>query len=311
MKGKKKKYFIRQCLKSALDNHLKYIKTEKIDSQPFGIHEDLICFYLAIYEKRCIKTDVIMRFGSYKDFAMSIDRINNKQGYTENNIQLVCREANIQGMDITCGQTTKNDFIKVYQSVIAYVCHQKYLYKTNKDIFENNLTQTSKQNGVTAHWSKEKNLYNKQCNDYNLKTILSVMCSHANEKDQLKGRIGPKITVDMMICILRKYDYRCVYSKLPLEISISSKYRLSFERLDNRKTHGEPGNCIPVIRFLNCPDRSCRSNAKGILEDDGRGFSLYKLMQMVLQQRFVELTLLERYILEHEIFFYDCQIKNI
>ena len=243
-----------------------------------------------------------MTFGCHKDFAMSIDRINNSKGYTMDNIQLVCREVNVQGKENTCGQPTNIDYIRIFMSLINFVCYD-VMQLTNANVFEKNLQNTPIQNGVKASRRGNYLLYQKQCRNLHLRHILSEMCHDATKKDIKKKRIGSLIMINDMLHILRKHEFRCYYSKMPLEMSQYSKYRLSFERLDNRKSHGESGNCVPIIRILNCTDNSARKDAKGTLEDDGRGMSESKLLRMILDTNLIMLTEVERTKLEAHLWF--------
>lgn len=295
-----KKFFIQTCIESAKANHHKYISRNKIHNDTFDINLDSIESILNERDGRCMKTGVPINFGCYKDFAMSIDRINNSIGYTINNIQLVCRETNVQGSEKTCGQTTKHDYIRVFMSLINFICHMT-LTPTNQQDFEINLKQSPKENGVTASITMDKKLYQRQCDDLHIKSILKTMSSHANQHDVVAKRTGPLFTIEMALDVLRNHNFRCYYSKLPLEISISSRFRFSFERLDNSKTHGEPNNVVPVVRFLNCSDRSSRKNNTGTLEDNGAGMSMTKLLRMILQTDLVELTSEQRQCIEKEI----------
>lgn len=247
-----------------------------------------------------------MTFGCYKDFSMSVDRIDNSVGYIKSNIQLVSREANVSGTDRTCGQTSQEDYINVYKSLINFLCYDK-LFSSNTKEFETNLRQMPLQNGVTANSLTDRSLYLKQSNAFHLKSILMHMRSSSLGADRKAKRIGPKMTMEIQLAILRKHDFRCYYSKMPLQYSIYSKYRFSFERLDTSKTHGEPDNCVPVIRFLNCTDYSGGNRTKNNTGENGKGLSTNKLIRMILQTNLIQLTDSERATLEANLWFLELE----
>jgi len=295
-KRQTKNGFILKCISTARSNHIKYIKQEKIPDDLFQVSAETVDCLLQEKHERCVKTGVRLTFGCHKDFAMSIDRINNSKGYLKNNIQLVCREVNVSGKDTTCGQTNCDDYVRVFKSIIDYICYLK-VSNVDRNIFELNFKQTPTQNGVSVPYIENRNLHEKQCRDLHLRSILQIMCMNANI-DKQRGREGGKLTVEMLMNILRRHGFRCFYSKTPLEISIYSKYRFSFERLDNSKGHGVSGNCVPVVRFLNCTDNSARKDSFGTFENNGAGMSTKKLIRIILLTNIIKISPYERACLE-------------
>lgn len=153
--------------------------------------------------------------------------------------------------------------------------------------------QTPKQSGVTANRKRHKSEYGKQLSKLHLKGILGKMSHSHNLIDSKVGRIGSKATVDSYFDVLKKHNFLCAYSKIPL-----GKNDFSFDRLDNRKTHGTVGNVVPCLRFLNCTDRSTSKNARDDREDNGNGWSTTKIAQVCLFSKYMQLTEYERRKLE-------------
>ena len=303
---KSKDGFMTLVLKTIKQRHEKYVKEKKVADGIFNVDINTIHQLLSSQNGRCAKTGIVMTLGCFKDFSMSVDRIDNSIGYIKNNIQLVCREANVQGSDRTCGQTSQEDYINVYRNLINFLCHDT-LAPSNKEAFEKNLRQTPRQNGVTADSKTNNSLYYQQSSDLHLLHILKQKRAHACAQDRLAKRAGAKMTLEMQLAILRKHDFRCYYSKIPLELSIQSKYRFSFERLDTTKSHGEPGYCVPVVRFLNCIDLSGGKRAKDNIGEKGKGFSTSKLIRMILETNLIQITDSERATLEAYLWFLELE----
>ncbi len=250
-------------------------------------------FIRAMYEnqqRRCVKTGVPMVLAANHNFRMSIDRIDNKKGYVRDNVQLVIIEANTPGKESTCGQTTKDDYVRVFESLKAWICN-RVLAPTKSADFTASWNNTLCDNGVTAPSDSDE--YARQIQNLHLPGILSSMAQSHNGSDLKKNRPSPRLTKEDLFLVLKQHDFRCCHSGVPLDFRIDSRFRVSFDKLDLTKSHS-PDNIVPVCRFLNCTDHSNDPNASINRTENGDGMSRRKLAQMLLLTDIMQMTNEER-----------------
>ena len=125
--------------------------------------------------------------------------------------------------------------------------------------FTTNFKSTPKQNGVTASYTENSKLYDRQMREKHLRRIIGNTIVHNYAGDIKKNRMKPvadpkkfkKDLVEKVLALILKQLGKCHYSHIPLTIK-NAYTRFSLERLDNSKAHFNADGTIPDTTVVVC-----------------------------------------------------------
>jgi hypothetical protein len=167
---------------------------------------------------RCALSGVVLNPIRSKDWAISVDRINNDLGYTPDNVRLVAAEFQ------HAHSWTKEKIQDAKQySLLKGSFAIKVIRKMQNPIFR----------------------------------MIKVSMSHLHRHSKRTPRIAVKLGYDDLIRQYVKQEGRCFYSNIPMTACHDGWWQMSLERLDQEKGY-EPYNVVWICLAFQTPKQWSR-----------------------------------------------------
>lgn len=260
-------------------------------------------YLLELYDKqegRCHISGIEMSLGTYHNWQLSVERLNESEPYNKDNVVLIIRELQ-HGMR----QHTRENWDALC-AVVMGECNDDVeeidkMIQAHINLPEPKLPLPPKFHNLEK---REGQRYCKFCNqwlmltDFTLKSNSCKACRNVrkeqmkstfhgrlralynnSKENHVKRRIDFSITENDIVNTYLRQHGRCYYSNVPL--GFTGHYQMSLERLDPKKGY-VPENIALIILGLNVGDWT-RVKREDDTRDGSSGWSRDKIMEAVRQ----------------------------
>jgi hypothetical protein len=241
--------------------------------------------------QKCYISGMPMKTGTFTDWQVSPERLNNDIGYENSNVVLICAEFNTQN------QWTREKFRKVFVETIdaphdpidfpdelfttikkskkgiprattvvredGFVrCNRCMVFKERADI-TNGRGSRCRQCLQDISFEKEQTWLG----------ALKRLIQHTKILGDKCARKKGSLTFEELVAMLRQQGGLCAYSGVPMS-SRKGDFRVSIERIDTFKGYDKENVCL-IIQELNSGDNTVLNDTKG-----STGWSRAKFLQV-------------------------------
>lgn len=220
--------------------------------------DDLLGLYNK-QDKKCYYSGITMKHIHHANWMMSIERLNNNEGYTKENTVLCCYEFNSGKSQWTLEKIdsiTKLINIEIDVDTLQLQIDEALINPSRKGVLKNKYIELISDDNTEkmCHVCKEfypinnfiKNPYmgckkcrTKRYNDYNstLRGFIINLVGAARSRTTKNNKKGRDLEFDItyidIFDLIISQKGRCFYSEIPLMFAIKSDWMCSIERLDN------------------------------------------------------------------------------
>jgi len=208
---------------------------------------------------RCYYSGIAMKNTHHVDWMMSIERLNNSQGYTDENTVLCCHEFNIGNTKWTLDKINliprlseaKIDIDNLMSQVLTArkksshqgIAKKRYINEISDDGAERKCRVCDEFRPIDSFVSnlshgciscRKKRRINYSTTMRGFTTCLVSSAKTRSKKRNKKGRSHEfDISLDFVLDLILSQNGRCHYSSIPLVFSSGSDWMCSIERLNN------------------------------------------------------------------------------
>lgn len=226
--------FLTELLKTARKSSLERLENGRVTASEYTLTKDVILRKYHEQEGLCALTGIKMSHVPNTDWKISIERLDNDKGYTDENTVLIVHELN--GFVQMTREKTR----------LLFTHHDENTSHPHMNVIH---SQTKVIGGV----------------DKKVSTMFSHS-KHNNKRRNEKGNRGyleHSITKEMLFDQLRKQQGRCYYSGKHMTFERGQPFNISLERLDTRIGYTQ-SNIVFICIELNTGDsRSVNPDATG------------------------------------------------
>eukprot|EP01084_Bolivina_argentea_P285647 489881_1 len=271
------KFFQKICSNAKI-----HAKTRNIG--PFEMNAHFLFQLYKQQQGKCYYSDIPLDLNRFSGWQCSLERLDPRIGYNKENVALIALEFNHRKqwsiekieqipsvLDETSGIHVTDNMIldalhhtskrprryatwfEMRDNTKYYYCHLCQAYKTEEQFYPRTTTQC-KSCIIRKTLLKNNTLIG------SIQVLLATAKSHAKKRNnnEFTTRNEFNLTRADIINKIQTQSARCYYSRIPMQLKSNCDWRMSLERLDNRKGYIND-NCVLICWEFNSTDQTMRS----------------------------------------------------